>query len=101
MAYESPEYQKLKHELWRLESIKQFVDLARDFERMRYMGSMTITCAPKSGIYDAPDEPITVMAHNHLKDEVIAAAVKFCIARAEAAAAAERQAFEIEKCVGV
>ena len=101
MAYEPPEYGKLKDEIWRLEKIKGFVDMAREFENMKYTGKMTVIAAPKDGLYDTRETKIEVAAPDYLKIEIINAAVAWCVGQAKAIAGIERKDFDIEPCIKV
>lgn len=101
MAYEPPEYQKLKDEIWRLEKIKGFVDLARDFEHMKYRGKMTVTADQRVSPFDPHEEAVTVEVPDYLKVELINVAVAWCIGQAEAVATIERKDFTITQCVKV
>lgn len=101
MAYESPEYQKLKDEIWRLEKIKGFVDMARAFEHMKYLGKMRVEAQGKIGPYDPETQPEVVDVPDYLKVEVINAAVAWCVGQAKAITKIERKDFDIEPCIKV
>lgn len=101
MSYESTEYKKMTDEIWRLEKIKGFVDLARDFENMKYRGKMTVTADGRSSAFDPHFPPISVPVPDYLKVEIIDAAIAWCVGQAKAVATIERKDFEIESCIKV
>lgn len=101
MAYEPPEYKKLKDEIWRLEKIKSFVDLARTFEHMKYQGALTVIADPRQTPFDPREGGSTVSIPDYLKVEIINAAVAWCVGQAKAVATIERQDFEIDPCIKI
>ena len=101
MSYEPPEYKKLKDEIWRLEKIKGFVDMAREFEHMKYRKTMSVTAVGKHCTFDPSEPPITVEVPDYLKTEIIDASIAWCIGQAKAIATIERKEFEIDACVKV
>lgn len=98
MSYESEDYGKLKSQIARLNQVKRYVDLARDFALMNYRGMMRVETAPKSGLYDSdPGGPETIDIPPYLKAEMVKAAIEWCMVQARAAAAEEAKPFDIEK----
>lgn len=98
MTYESDDYCKLKSQIARLNQVKRYVDLARDFALMNYRGAMRIETAPKSGLYESdPGGAVTTDIPPYLKTEVVKSAIEWCMTQARAAAAEEAKPFDIEK----
>lgn len=102
MNYESEDYCKLTGQIDRLNRIKRFVDLARDFSLMNYRGAMRVLTAPKAGLYDHdPGGPETVDIPGYLKSEMVKTAVDWCLAQARMAEAEEVKKFDIEKASAI
>lgn len=101
MSYESPDYGILTGEIRRLENIRKYVDLARDFEHMKYAGRMTISTVPKDGLYETHDNSRSIDLPDYLKAEVINAAIAWCLKSANTAARIESRPFDIEAAAKV
>lgn len=101
MSYESDDYRTLKGQIRRLEIIKEQIDLARDFERMKYSGKMRIVTAPKTTPFESGEE-ISVEISDYLKPMLIKVAVEWAIDGAlNAADRIEAKPFDIHKCVAI
>jgi len=101
MSYESEDYRNLKAEIARLDTIRAFVDLARQFQGLKYRGQMTVSSGPKSGPYEPSVDGITLNIPDDLKAAIIKEATAWCIDWAQQSASAETKAFDIVEAVKI
>ena len=100
MAFESDDYRKMKREYLRLAELKRFIDLACEFEKMRYSGDLTVSTSDGRTPFTLC-VPVSITIDNSLKSLLIDAAIGWCVDHAMVIADEKRETFDIEACIKV